>query len=109
MQSFTDTNLFPFGLIIDLENAVSFTEIKSNSILTNINNLMNTFSVPCSLLIVNYAGADTGFPVGGGANPWGAPTYKFDGFSKKLHEIRKKFGPLGGRMPGAPPLDPPLL
>ena len=36
------------------------------------------------------SGADTGFPVGGGANPgMGAPTYKFAGFSQKLHEIKK--------------------
>ena len=30
-------------------------------------------------------GADTEFPVGRGANPRGAPTYKFARFSQKLH------------------------
>ena len=39
---------------------------------------------------VKVAGAETGFPVGGGANSWGgAPTYKLAGFSQKLHEILK--------------------
>ena len=54
------------------------------------------------------SGADTGFSVGGGANPWGAPTYKFSRFSQKLHEIKKilvRGGGRGeGRAPGAPPL-----
>ena len=47
-----------------------------------------------------------------GANPWGvgrgAPTYKFAGFSQKLHEIKKILIRRGGAAPGAPPLDPPL-
>ena len=38
---------------------------------------------------VQKTGADTGFSVGGGANPRGASTYKFAGFSQKLHEIKK--------------------
>ena len=34
--------------------------------------------------------ADPGFPRGGGANsPGGAPTYDFDKFSQKLHEIER--------------------
>ena len=53
------------------------------------------------------AGADTGFPVGGGANPLGAPTYDFANFSKKLHEVENILGRRGAA-PGAPPLDPPL-
>ena len=50
-------------------------------------------------------GADTGFPVGGGASFWGgAPTYKFAGFSQKLQEIKKNLVRRGGgRSPGAPP------
>ena len=51
-----------------------------------------------------YAGADPGFPVGGGANPPGkALTYTF---SQKLHEIKKSLVPGGGR--GRTPLHPPL-
>ena len=35
-----------------------------------------------------HAGADPGFPVGGGTDPrGGAPTYNFVKFSEKLHEI----------------------
>ena len=40
-----------------------------------------------------HAGADPGFPVGGGANlPWGAPTYDFPKFCEKLQEIEKNLG-----------------
>ena len=50
------------------------------------------------------AGADPRFPVEGGTNhPWGAPTYEFAKFSKKLHEIEKILGRGGGHVPGAPP------
>ena len=52
---------------------------------------------------MNRSGADPGFPVGGGANPRGAPTYDFVKFSEKLHEIEKILGRRGGRAPGAPP------
>ena len=48
------------------------------------------------------AGADTGFSVGGAPTPRGAPTYKFDGFSQKLHEIKKILVCRGGRAGGAP-------
>ena len=37
----------------------------------------------------------------------GAPTYKFTGFSQKLHEIKKILVPGRGRA-GGTPLDPPL-
>ena len=47
---------------------------------------------------IHTAGADPGFPVGGGANPPGGF------FFKKPHEIEK----IWGGTPGAPPLDPPL-
>ena len=40
--------------------------------------------------------ADPGFPVGGGANLGGAPTYDFVKFSQKLHEIEKILGRWGG-------------
>ena len=37
------------------------------------------------------SGADPGFPVGGGADPRGAPTYDFVKFSEKMHELEKIF------------------
>ena len=56
--------------------------------------------------------ADTGFSVGWGANHpgRGRRTYYFAKFSEKLHEIEKSLDRRGGgvRMPGAPPLDPPM-
>ena len=54
----------------------------------------------CLPLILPWAGADPGFPVGGGADPLaGAPTYDFVKFSQYLHENEK----ILGRAPGAPP------
>ena len=47
-------------------------------------------------------GAEPGFPIGGGATLWGAPTYGFAKFSQKLHGIEKILGHRG-RMPEAPP------
>ena len=49
------------------------------------------------------AGTDPGFPVGGGANPRGAPTYDFAKISEKLHEIEKDWGRRGGRAWRVPP------
>ena len=50
------------------------------------------------------AGADPGFPVGGSANPPGAPTYDFAKFSKKMHEIETILGRGGeGHTLRAPP------
>ena len=63
---------------------------------------INTLISPNMFLSSNGSctGADTGFPVGGGADPMGgAPTYDFVKFSEKLHEIEK----LLGRGGGAPP------
>ena len=54
---------------------------------------------------ISIAGADPGFPVGGGANPrgGGAPTYDFAKFCEKLHEIEKILGRWGvGGARGAP-------
>ena len=55
----------------------------------------------------NYTGADTGFPVGGEANPSEGgvepPTYDFVQFSKKLHEIEKNLGRGRGRGAGGSP------
>ena len=47
------------------------------------------------------AGADPGFPLGGGTDPpgRGAPTYDFVKISEKLHEIEKILGRGGGRPP----------
>ena len=52
-----------------------------------------------------FSGADTGFPVGGGADPLGggAPTYDFVKFSEKLHEIEKILGRGGARAGCTPP------
>ena len=63
--------------------------------------VMGEFSFFCNF----YVRADTGFPVGGATNPLGqgAPTYKFAGFSPKLHEIKKILVRAGG---GA--LNPPM-
>ena len=59
---------------------------------------------------MTLSGADTEFPVGGGANPpGGVPTYDFAKFCEKLHEIEKISGRRGGLVPGAPPLNPPLV
>ena len=55
--------------------------------------------------VVN-TGADSGFPVGGGANPPGSSTYNFAKLSEKLHKIEKVLG-MGTRA-GDAPLDPPL-
>ena len=41
------------------------------------------------------AGTDRGFPVGGGANPPGAPAYDFAKISEKLHEIEQILGRWG--------------
>ena len=39
----------------------------------------------------------------------GARTYYFAKFSEKLHEIEKSLDCRGGSVPGAPPLDPPMI
>ena len=55
--------------------------------------------------------ADPGFPVGGGVDLVGGAVDPRGGYvSKILHVKRKESGPVGGgRAPGAPPLDPPML
>ena len=51
-----------------------------------------------------HAGADPGFPVGGGADPpGGAPTYDFAKFREKLHEIEKILGCRRGACRACPP------
>ena len=60
------------------------------------------FAWPWVVYVELYTGADTGFPVGGGANSWGAPTYKLARFSQKLHEIKKLWS-WGGAHRGRPP------
>ena len=49
---------------------------------------------------VNSVGADSGSPVGGGADPPGGATQNFEKLSKKLHEIEKCLERWG---PGEPP------
>ena len=56
------------------------------------------------------SGVDTGFPVGGVHQPLGGvPTYKFAGFSQKLHEIKKFLVHRGLVHWGHPPWIPPLI
>ena len=52
------------------------------------------------------AGADSGFPVGGGANPRGEGRQhtNFPDFPKNYMKLRKFWSVGGGRTPGAPPL-----
>ena len=58
---------------------------------------------PLPLLVEYIAGADPGFPIGGGANPpGGVPTYDCAKFCEKLHENEKILG-RGGCTPGVPP------
>ena len=52
------------------------------------------------------SGADSGFPVGAGANPLGVPTNDFAKFSQKPWNW-ESFGPEGWST-GYAPLDPPL-
>ena len=52
--------------------------------------------------------ADPGFPLGGGANSEGVPTYDFAKFSQKLHEIERIWAPVWGAHVPRAPLDPPL-
>ena len=59
------------------------------------------------ILLILLSGADPGFPVGGGANPTGVPTYDFAKFCEKLHEIEKILGRRGVHAGGTPP-NPPL-
>ena len=61
--------------------------------------------------------ADPGFPVGGGMDLiWGgmdlirgAMDPRGGYISKILHVKMKESGPIGGRAPGTPPLDPPMI
>ena len=54
--------------------------------------------------------ADPGFPVGGGVDlVRGAVDPRGGYVSKILHVKTKESGPVGGRAPGAPPLDPPMV
>ena len=50
--------------------------------------------------------ADPGFSPGGCANS--QKCYYFSIFSQKLHENERILHPGGARVPGAPPLDPPM-
>ena len=57
---------------------------------------------------VSLAVADPGFPVGGRApvRGRGPPTWAL---LVKMYAKTKELGPIGGRAPGTPPLDPPML
>ena len=54
---------------------------------------------------VAHVGADTRFPVGGGANPWGRQHTSLPDFPKNCMKLRK-FWSVGVR--GRSPLDPPM-
>ena len=58
-----------------------------------------------------FSGVDPGFPVGWGANPQGVGRQhtNLPDFPKNCMELRKVWSVRGGRTPGAPPLDPPLI
>ena len=53
--------------------------------------------------------ADPGFPVGGGVDLVGRGVDSRGGYVLKILYVKtKELGPLGGRAPGTPPLDPPM-
>ena len=53
---------------------------------------------------IKHAGADQGFPIGGGANPPGwAPIYDFAKFCQELHKIEKILGCRAGTCRRRPP------
>ena len=52
--------------------------------------------------------ADPGFPVGGHAPIRGGVDLRHGHFSVKMYVKTKELGPIGGRAPGTPPLDPPM-
>ena len=69
----------------------------------------NVFSITCSFFVKfcknrMSAGADPGFPIGGGANPRGEGHQhtNLPDFPKNYMKLRK-FWSVGGRTPGAPP------
>ena len=63
-----------------------------------------------ALEIAPIPGADTGFPVGGGAHPWGGANIQICRvFPKNCMKLRKFWSVGGGGTGrGSPPLDPPL-
>ena len=57
----------------------------------------------------HFSVADTGFPIGGGANPrMGAPTYYLINFSRKVHENKEILAESGASL-APPPLYPSLF
>ena len=60
-------------------------------------------------LYAHIAGPDPGFSVGGGRGPiLGGFGLQRGHFSVKMYVKMKELGPVGGRAPGTPPLDPPM-
>ena len=53
--------------------------------------------------------ADPGFPIGGRAPVRGGMDLRCGHFSVKMYAKMKELGPIGGRAPGTPPLDPPMV
>ena len=65
--------------------------------------------IPPNNHIRNLISGESRISQGRGANPkGGTPTYYLANFSQKMHENEEILG-RGGRVPRAPPLDPPLL
>ena len=52
--------------------------------------------------------ADPGFPIGGRAPVRGGMDLRRGHFSVKMYAKTKELGPIGGRAPGTPSLDPPM-
>ena len=66
-------------------------------------------TLPLDARCVWYAVADPGFSPGGAPTPKNAIIFQF--FAENCMKM-KEFGPPGGggaRVPGAPPLDPPMI
>ena len=59
-------------------------------------------------ILVCTSVADPGFPVGGRAPVRGGVDLRCGHFSVKMYVKTKELGPIGGRAPGTPPLDPPM-
>ena len=57
-----------------------------------------------------FAVPDPGFPVGGGRGPRRKGVDSWGGYVLKILYVKmKESGPLGGREPGTPPSDPPMI
>ena len=58
---------------------------------------------------IQWSVADPGFPVGWRAPVRGGVDLRRGHFSVKMYVKTKELGPIGGHVPGMPPLDPPKV